>query len=210
MPRMGLAYPKSTRGSDGARVRTRPTISRTPRSVVPALRARSLARWITGPSAVGSLNGTPTSITSAPASRHLQHQRFGRLERRVAGAEVRDERGAAFTRGVGKRALNPAHRASFSARAFRSPSMVPRSLSPRPLRQRAMVLPRPISAMIAGRAASACAALERREDPFRPGELFEAAASASASVDVGEVSGPVPSSEHRELGAHARGSRGPR
>jgi hypothetical protein len=30
--------------------------------------ARSLARWITGPSAIGSENGTPSSITSAPAA----------------------------------------------------------------------------------------------------------------------------------------------
>ncbi|KAG1221100.1 hypothetical protein G6F68_021019 [Rhizopus microsporus] len=30
--------------------------------------ARSAARWITGPSAMGSENGTPSSITSAPAS----------------------------------------------------------------------------------------------------------------------------------------------
>src|SRR5882724_5987301 len=36
--------------------------------VVPFCKARSLALWITGPSATGSLNGTPSSITSAPAS----------------------------------------------------------------------------------------------------------------------------------------------
>ena len=30
--------------------------------------ARSAARWITGPSAMGSENGTPSSSTSAPAS----------------------------------------------------------------------------------------------------------------------------------------------
>jgi hypothetical protein len=30
------------------------------------LRARSQARWITGPSAIGSENGTPSSRTSAP------------------------------------------------------------------------------------------------------------------------------------------------
>ena len=29
--------------------------------------ARSELRWITGPSAIGSENGTPSSITSAPA-----------------------------------------------------------------------------------------------------------------------------------------------
>ena len=39
-----------------------------PPGCVPRATARSLARWITGPSASGSLNGTPSSITSAPAS----------------------------------------------------------------------------------------------------------------------------------------------
>jgi len=45
----------------------RPTIERTPRSVVPLRRARSAACWMTGPSAMGSENGTPSSIISAPA-----------------------------------------------------------------------------------------------------------------------------------------------
>src|SRR5664279_5174838 len=34
----------------------------------PRARARSLAFWITGPSAMGSLNGTPSSMMSAPAA----------------------------------------------------------------------------------------------------------------------------------------------
>src|SRR6266403_2455128 len=44
------------------------TRSITRASVAPFFRARSDARWIVGPSASGSLNGTPSSITSAPAS----------------------------------------------------------------------------------------------------------------------------------------------
>src|SRR5512135_323354 len=36
--------------------------------LVPWARARSEARWMVGPSAMGSENGTPSSITSAPAS----------------------------------------------------------------------------------------------------------------------------------------------
>ena len=32
----------------------------------PSASACSLARWITGPSAIGSENGTPSSIASAP------------------------------------------------------------------------------------------------------------------------------------------------
>ena len=35
--------------------------------VWPALSARSPAAWIAGPSAIGSVNGMPSSITSAPA-----------------------------------------------------------------------------------------------------------------------------------------------
>src|SRR5262245_13621036 len=35
--------------------------------VCPALRARRPAAWIAGPSAIGSVNGMPSSITSAPA-----------------------------------------------------------------------------------------------------------------------------------------------
>ena len=37
-------------------------------SVVPLLSARSPAAWIAGPSAIGSVKGMPTSITSAPAA----------------------------------------------------------------------------------------------------------------------------------------------
>jgi hypothetical protein len=36
-------------------------------SVWPAFRARWPAAWIAGPSAIGSENGIPSSITSAPA-----------------------------------------------------------------------------------------------------------------------------------------------
>ena len=36
--------------------------------VMPFASARSLERWITGPSAIGSENGTPSSRRSAPAS----------------------------------------------------------------------------------------------------------------------------------------------
>src|ERR1700723_2267170 len=46
----------------------RRTSSITPARVVPVRSPRSLARLIVGPSATGSLNGTPNSITSAPAS----------------------------------------------------------------------------------------------------------------------------------------------
>ena len=40
----------------------------------PRASAFSPAFWITGPSAIGSENGTPSSITSAPASTMRVHQ----------------------------------------------------------------------------------------------------------------------------------------
>src|SRR5579884_2268726 len=46
--------------------RIRRAMSSTVRRVVPARRARSAPRWITGPSAIGSENGTPSSIRSQP------------------------------------------------------------------------------------------------------------------------------------------------
>src|SRR5471030_2409830 len=47
--------------------RTFAIIASDARRLPPAAIARSVARWITGPSASGSENGTPTSRTSAPA-----------------------------------------------------------------------------------------------------------------------------------------------
>src|SRR5574344_1640878 len=48
-------------------LRRRPASSKTLSVVVPASRALMLACWITGPSAVGSENGMPSSISDAPA-----------------------------------------------------------------------------------------------------------------------------------------------
>src|SRR3954451_25309643 len=52
----------------GMRSAIRVATSRTPCSVAPAASARVPAAWITGPSASGSENGTPSSTRSAPAS----------------------------------------------------------------------------------------------------------------------------------------------
>lgn len=49
-------------------VRNSFTRSKTLGSVQPALSARSAASWFTAPSASGSEKGTPSSMTSAPAS----------------------------------------------------------------------------------------------------------------------------------------------
>src|SRR6186713_1033505 len=52
----------------GCRSRNSSAISSTSRVVVPFARLRKLAAWIAGPSAIGSVNGMPSSITSAPPS----------------------------------------------------------------------------------------------------------------------------------------------
>src|SRR3954447_25898704 len=54
----------------GIRSAIRVATSSTPCSVAPAASARVPAAWITGPSASGSENGTPSSTRSAPASAH--------------------------------------------------------------------------------------------------------------------------------------------
>ena len=66
-------------------------ISSAPRSVVPLASARSDARWITGPSASGSENGTPTSRTSAPFVGQRDQDLRGAREIRIAGRDVGHE-----------------------------------------------------------------------------------------------------------------------
>ncbi len=69
-------------------------MSSTPSSVAPAASARSVARWITGPSASGSENGTPISRTSAPARSRRLRISAGDVEVGIAGRHIRDEAGA--------------------------------------------------------------------------------------------------------------------
>src|SRR5512143_168214 len=64
----GLAYPISTTGVIVLVLRNSAVIARTSFSPTLFASARSDARWITGPSAMGSENGTPSSMMSAPAS----------------------------------------------------------------------------------------------------------------------------------------------
>jgi len=52
----------------GTRSLTRLQISSTDSNLAPASSAAVAAAWITGPSARGSENGTPSSIRSAPLS----------------------------------------------------------------------------------------------------------------------------------------------
>ena len=62
--------------------------SSTESSVAPARSAAVAAEWITGPSASGSENGTPSSITSAPAVRVGGEHGGGRLGVREAAHQV--------------------------------------------------------------------------------------------------------------------------
>src|SRR5258708_11551290 len=66
MRSIGLAYPMSTTGVVESVRRNSAPIASTSRNPTLCLSARSEERWITGPSAMGSENGTPSSITSAP------------------------------------------------------------------------------------------------------------------------------------------------
>ena len=63
---------------------------------MPRASARSAAFWITGPSAIGSENGTPSSITSAPPSASAMHDVDRGVGVRVAGGDVGDQRLAAL------------------------------------------------------------------------------------------------------------------
>src|SRR6267142_2159485 len=65
---IGLAYPISTIGVALSVLRNSATMRSTSASPTPCFSARSPERWITGPSAIGSENGTPSSRMSEPAS----------------------------------------------------------------------------------------------------------------------------------------------
>ncbi len=60
-----FAYVMNTMGTSTS-LRISRTISKTLSVVTPFFKARALAAWITGPSAVGSEKGMPSSIRSAP------------------------------------------------------------------------------------------------------------------------------------------------
>src|SRR6266404_869616 len=65
---IGLAYPINTTGVIASCLRKAAVMVSTSSRPTPLASARSDARWMTGPSAIGSENGTPSSITSAPAA----------------------------------------------------------------------------------------------------------------------------------------------
>ena len=74
--------------------------------VCPALSARRHAAWIAGPSAIGSVNGMPSSITSAPAAGSALHESERGFGVGIAGGEKRHQRGAAFRLQLGEAAID--------------------------------------------------------------------------------------------------------
>src|SRR5688572_9035740 len=79
-----------------------------PSSVAPEERARRVVSWITGPSASGSLNGTPSSSASAPSSHAAKARRSDSV--RSGNPEVRK----------GRKAPRRSSRAVSNARPIRS------------------------------------------------------------------------------------------
>ena len=94
--RSGCSSPSARSASRRRRRGIRAAIASVFASVWPPFSARRPAAWIAGPSAIGSENGMPSSMMSAPASGSA----FMIAERgvvvRVAAHEIGDERRAAF------------------------------------------------------------------------------------------------------------------
>ena len=72
----------------------------------PALSARNPAAWIAGPSAIGSVNGMPSSITSAPACGSALRIASEVVVIRIARHGEGHERGAALLLERGKAAVD--------------------------------------------------------------------------------------------------------
>ena len=75
----------STIGVSWSVLRNSATMASVSRIFWPAFSARSDAAWIAGPSAIGSENGMPSSMRSAPALRQAE-------ENLLRGLEIADRR----------------------------------------------------------------------------------------------------------------------
>ena len=113
------------------------------RSVVamraPAASARRLAAWIDGPSAIGSVNGMPISIRSAPAAGRpaISSQRGGEV--RIARGQEGDQPRPALAAQLGEAGVDPPAHSSIPMAL----PIVNTSLSPRPHRFMTMIWSRP-------------------------------------------------------------------
>ena len=72
--------------------------------------ARSEAFWITGPSAIGSENGTPSSMMSAPPAHQAVHDVRRGIGIGVADGDIGNQRLAAARQQCIQRARDAAHR----------------------------------------------------------------------------------------------------
>src|SRR5690348_13155904 len=94
------------------------TMAMTSESATPSARARSDARWITGPSAIGSEKGTPSSIASAPAATSAF----------ISGTVVAGDGSPAVTYGIN--AVRPAERSRANVASIRfTPPSSPRRVT---------------------------------------------------------------------------------
>ena len=73
---------------------------------MPAFSARRPAAWIAGPSAIGSVNGMPISMMSAPAFGSALRISSEVVEIGIAGHQEGDEGGAALLLQLGETAVD--------------------------------------------------------------------------------------------------------
>ena len=106
----GWHSPSAPPACSRRRARKLRTTSSTCARPMPRASARSEAFWITGPSAIGSENGTPSSMMSAPPSHQAVHDVRRGVGKGVAGGDVGDQRLAAARQQCIQRARDAAHR----------------------------------------------------------------------------------------------------
>jgi hypothetical protein len=109
-------------------------MSSTSRNRTPRASARSVARWITGPSAMGSEKGHTQLDQVGASGDHAMHQRHRHIRRWITGGDEWDQRGASLGPQPLEHALDTAHSLIPSRWAT-----VCMSLSPRPERLMTML-----------------------------------------------------------------------
>ena len=148
----------------------------------PAASARSIARWIDGPSADGSENGTPSSITSAPA----RHAASTTVDRRLPDPDRRTS-GTRRARRAARRRARRTLRAAGSRLLLRAARSWPCPCRRgRTARRRSTA--RPAARATSSSAAIACAVSSAHRMPsVRASRSSAASASSSVRDDVGRA-----------------------